>query len=117
MAQEYVDKLTELIDGVKPKLPRGKAIEVKHFFGGAAGYVDGRIGMSLTKVGFALKLPDDTRSHLLKSRRAKELRYFPGAPIKKQYALMSKKISKDVKLLKPWMDKSIAFVLSSKSTR
>jgi len=115
MAKEYVDKLSTLLDRVKPKLPRGhslgrKPIEVKHFFGGAAAYVDGCIFMSLTKVGLALKLPEEDREQLFQSKQAKKLRYFPKAPVKKQYALFPKGFSDD-RTAKTWIEKSEAFVL------
>ena len=56
MAQDYLDQLQALIDRVGPTCPSGSAVEVKHFFGGAAGYINGHIFISLTKVGL---LPND----------------------------------------------------------
>ena len=113
MANEYVQKLTALIARLKPQTPRGKVIEVKPFFGGAAGYLDGHIFISLTKVGLALKLPDEDRRRLFKAWDAKEMRYFPKAPIKKQYALMSDEYLTGPKRIKPWIQRSLAFVESS----
>jgi len=110
---EYVEKLTILIESLKPKRPRGTSIEVKPFFGGAAAYANGKICISLTKVGLALKLPSEKRSELLDSGKAKELQYFPAAPVKKQYALLKKKSLDDSELLKLWMGISIAFALSN----
>ncbi len=115
MAKEYVENLSALIAQVRPKLPRGKALEVKHFFGGAAAYVDGSIFMSLTKVGLGLKLPEEDREQLFQSKQAKKLRYFPKAPIKKQYALFPKGFSDD-RTAKTWIETSAAFALMSKST-
>ncbi len=113
MPNEYVQNLTALIQRVKPKTPRGKAIEVKPFFGGAAGYLNGHIFISLTKVGLALKLPDSDRQRLFKAEDAKEMRYFPKAPIKKQYALMSDDYLTGPKRIKPWIEKSIGYVAST----
>ncbi len=113
MANEYVNKLTALIDVVKPKTPRGKTIEVKPFFGGAAGYLDGQIFISLTKVGLALKLPDDARQRLIKAGDAKALRYFPKAPVKKQYALMSDDFLANPKRIKPWIEMSLDHAASA----
>lgn len=117
MAKEYVEKLTALLDTAKPKLPRGHSlgkepIEVKHFFGGAAGYVDGHIFMSLTKAGLAIKLPEDAREQLFRSKQAKKLRHFPKAPIKKQYALFPRKFLDDDASVKRWIERSVTFVLS-----
>ena len=81
-------------------------------FGGAAGYLDGHIFISLTKVGLALKLTDDDRQRLFKADDAKEMRYFPKAPIKKQYALMSDDYLTGPKRVKPWIERSMAFVES-----
>ena len=47
----------------------------------------GSIVASLTPVGLAFKVPDDVRQTLLQSGRATQLRYFPNAPIKKDYVL------------------------------
>ncbi len=112
MAKEYVEKLTLLMSQVKPKLLRGKSIEIRHFFGGAAAYVGGHIFMSLTKVGPALKLPEADRERLFRSRRAKKLRYFAKAPVKKQYALFPIGFPDDCDFAKTWIEKSVVFVLS-----
>ncbi len=114
MAQEFVDQLTALLDRVDFASPSGSAIEVKHFFGGAAAYVEGGIFMSLTKVGLALKLPEEDRKRLFRTKQAKALRYFPKAPIKKQYALFPKAILDDVNSVRTWMEKSVAFVTTEK---
>jgi len=108
---EFVSTLTILFDSLSLKLPRGKTIEVKPFFGGAAAYVDGHIFMSLTKVGPALKLPEGDREQLFRSRQARKLRYFPKAPIKKQYALFRKSFLDDRDSAQSWTERSTAFVM------
>ncbi len=113
MPNQYVQKLTALIARVKPTVPPGTTIQVKPFFGGAAGYLNAHIFTSLTKVGLALKLPDDDRQRLFKTKTAKVMRYFPKAPIKKQYALMSDKYLTGPKRIKPWIEKSIGYVAST----
>jgi len=50
-------------------------------------FAEGRICMSLTPVGLALKLPPETKERLLADSQAESLRYFPDSPIKKDYAL------------------------------
>ena len=114
MGHDYRDQLTALIARVDPALPSGSAVEVKHFFGGAAAYVNGCIFMSLTKVGPALKLPEADRERLFRSKRAKKLRYFPKAPIKKQYALFPRSFLEDCDAAKTWIEKSVAFALGGK---
>lgn len=113
MTQEYRDQLMALIARVDPVLPPRSAVEVKHFFGGAAAYIDGHIFMSLTKVGLALKLPEEDRERLFRTRQAKKLRYFPKAPVKKQYALFSRVLLDDGNSAKTWIEKSVGYVMTS----
>ena len=81
----------------------------EHFFSGAAAYVDGRIFMTLTTVGLALKLPEDDRNALF-DRGAQPLRYFPEAPVKKDYAVLPSQLIDDNGILKDWISRSIEFV-------
>lgn len=62
-------------------------LECRHFFSGAAAYRGGTIVASLTPVGLAFKVPTDVRDRLLDIGKAIPLRYFPDAPIKKDYVL------------------------------
>jgi TfoX/Sxy family transcriptional regulator of competence genes len=87
-------------------------LEYKHFFSGAALYADGKICMSLTPVGFAIKLPEESRNALLKQQGTKPLRYFPEGPIKKDYVIFPKTILNDVKVLRHWVKLSIEHVAS-----
>ena len=113
MVNKYVQKLAALIDRVDPATPGGKAIDIKPFFGGAAGYLNGHIFISLTRVGLALKLTDDDRRRLFEAGDAKALRYFPKAPIKRQYALMSDEYLARPKRIRPWIEKSLSLVAGS----
>ncbi len=83
MAEPYLRELLSLLERLSP----GVAVECKHFFGGAAAYSGGKIFMSLTRVGLALKLPAETRNRLFQDG-ATPLRYFPKAPVKKEYAVL-----------------------------
>ena len=58
MAQPYLDRLTATFRAANPPEPRGVIVECKHFFSGAALYVDGLIFATLTPAGFAIKLPE-----------------------------------------------------------
>ena len=58
MAMKYFIKLNEIISKIYPNFPSKGKIEVKHFFSGAAVYVDGKICISLTPKGLAVKLPN-----------------------------------------------------------
>lgn len=88
--------------------PERGIVECKHFFSGAAAYTGGRIFASLTPVGFALKLPEESRAALTQ-QGAKPLRYFPKAPIKKDYVVLPKALTDNADALAPWIDESIRF--------
>lgn len=83
-------------------------IECKHFFSGAAAYVNGQIFMSLTTVGLALKLPERDRDSLM-NEGAKPLKYFPKAPVKKKYVVLPGTLVDDEHALAAWITKSIEF--------
>ena len=68
--------------------------------------------MSLTPVGFALKLPEESRSTLIKEQGAKPLRYFPKGPIKKDYVVLPKAVLNDIKALRNWVRVSVEYVVS-----
>ena len=112
MAHEYLDQLSALLKSATLGRFKDVKMECKHFFSGAAVYADGRIFMSLTIVGFALKLPEEARNTLVKEQGAKPLRYFPKAPIKKDYVILPKAMLKDMKILRRWVKVSIEYVLS-----
>ena len=112
MAQEYLQQLTALLKQSTSGRFEGVKLECKHFFSGAAVYAEGRICMSLTTVGFALKLPEKSRNILVNDQGAKPLRYFPKGPIKKDYAVLPNAMLKDMKTLRRWVKVSIEYVLS-----
>lgn len=87
MAKLYLEKLSSLIE--KNDMQSGVSIqvEVKHFFSGAALYVNNVICASWSPVGLAFKLPEMEVEKLLRKGMAKELRYFPKGHVKKGYAL------------------------------
>ena len=112
MAQEYLERLTALMKEVTSGRFQGIELEHKHFFSGAALYVNGKICLSLTPAGFAIKLPAESRNALLKQKGTKPLRYFPEGPIKKDYVILPKAFLSDVKILRSWVKISIEHVAS-----
>ncbi|MBI3596862.1 MAG: TfoX/Sxy family protein [Nitrospirae bacterium] len=112
MAKEYIDRLAALIRQATSGRFKGVKLECKHFFSGAAVYANGKICMSLTPVGFAIKLPEASRTILIKQKGTKELRYFPEGPIKKDYVVLPKTMLKDMKTLRRWVAVSIEYALS-----
>ena len=107
MAKEYLERLSKLIEQVALSQSSYVKLEVKHFFSGAAVYVNEKIFMTLTPVGLAIKLPEKNIEKLLKEGKAKKLRYFPKAPIKKDYAILSKELTDDLKILRYYIKMSI----------
>ena len=112
MAQIYLDELSAIIAGATRDRFPDAALTCKHFFSGAALYVDGKICVSLTPVGLALKLPEDDRNVLIENHSAKPLRYFPKGPIKKDYVVLPKAVLNDIKALRNWVKASIEYVVS-----
>src|SRR5882672_11299435 len=107
MTKEYLERLTALMKRAISGNSKKVSIEYKHFFSGAAVYVNGKICMSLTPVGFAIKLPEKSRSALIKQAGAKPLRYFPKGPIKKEYVVLPKTILNDARAFRRWVRASI----------
>ena len=112
MAQENLQQLTALLKLATTGRFTGIKLECKYFFSGAAVYADERICVSLTSVGFAIKLPEASRNALMNDLGAKPLRYFPNGPIKKDYVVLPQEMLKDVRALRRWAKVSIEYVLS-----
>ncbi len=66
--------------------------------------------MSLTPVGFALKLSKGDCIVLLKEKGAKPLRYFSKGHVKKNYIILPRKMRTDIKELRCWVKKSMDYV-------
>lgn len=87
MAREYVEKLSGLVSELNLEADIAAPVQTKHFFGGAALYVNGRICASWSPVGLAFRLTEAEVADLIGSGRAKPLRYFPEGHVKKGYAV------------------------------
>ena len=111
MAAPYLDDLRALLGPVTEALPGAVDVAFKHFFGGAALYVDGRICITLTPVGLALKLPEDACAELM-AQGGTPLRYFPKAPVKKHYAVVPATLRENEPELLSWARRSIDYVLA-----
>lgn len=108
MAEPWLRELRSLLERTSPNLDPGTAIECRHFFSGAAAYAGGRIFMSLTPAGLALKLPAEARQQLMEAG-ARPLRYFPKGPIKTEYVVLPEKVARDDNALAPWIEESIRY--------
>lgn len=81
-------------------------------FSGAALYAEGRICISLTPAGLAIKLPEETKDDLFLKRTAVPLRYFPEGPVKKEYALFPGDAPQSSVALHGYVRQSIEYVLT-----
>ncbi|MEN8145661.1 MAG: TfoX/Sxy family protein [Gemmatimonadota bacterium] len=113
MAQPYLDQLIAKLDALGPVGPAGVTLECKHFFSGAALYADGKVAASLTPAGFAIKLPEATRSRLLESGEVEPLRYFPGAPVKSEYVVLSEAMASRDSEVRELLDEGIRFSMGA----
>ncbi|MEK6869460.1 MAG: TfoX/Sxy family protein [Nanoarchaeota archaeon] len=112
MTKEYLEKLSGLMRQAVPHGFKNIKIEIKHFFSGAAVYTNGKICITLTPVGFAVKLPEESRNVLIKQKGAKPLRYFPKGHIKKDYVVLPKTMLKNTKTLRFWVEASIDYAIA-----
>ena len=111
MATIYLNELKSLFQKVDLAEMDNIKLEFKHFFSGAAVYANGKICITLTPAGFALKLSKSDIDSLLESVGNKRLRYFPNSPIKKDYVVISDNILKNGKSLGSLVRTSIDFVV------
>jgi len=87
MAKVYYEKLSNLVLQLDIDDEVNLPMETKHFFSGAALYINKTICVSWSPVGLAFKLPETKVNKLISSGKAKELKYFPKGHVKKGYAL------------------------------
>ncbi len=112
MAEPYLQDLRDLLDRLAPIAGVTQDLTCRHFFAGAAAYAEGRIFMTLTPVGLAVKLPPARCEELL-AAGGKPLRYFPGAPVKKAYVLLPDEAASDDRALARLIAESVRFCLSA----
>lgn len=113
MSRLYFDKLTELIAALEFSDELDADLTVKHFFNGAAAYVNGKICASWSPVGLAFKLRAEEVAELVAQGKAKPLKYFAKSPVKKGYALFDDPDSKQQAALRTYFLKAAAQALST----
>lgn len=111
MAEPYLTDLRGLLQRLTPVAGLGPEVTSRHFFSGAAAYVDGRVFLTLTPVGLAVKLPPARRDAVL-AAGGRPLRYFPKAPVKKAYVLLPDETIGDDRALAGLIAESACFSLS-----
>ena len=113
MAEPYLQDLRDLLDRLAPIAGVTQNLACRHFFAGAAAHAEGRIFMTLTPVGLAVKLPPARREDLL-AAGGNPLRYFPGAPVKKAYVLLPDEAASNDQALARLIAESVTFCLSGR---
>jgi len=111
MAEPYLNDLRDLLNRLAPIAGVGPEVTCRHFFAGAAAYLDGRIFLTLTPVGLAVKLPPARRDALL-AAGGRPLRYFPNAPVKKAHVLLADDMVVDERALDRLIAESLRFCRS-----
>lgn len=112
MKTEYLNKITDLLGRVRPRLSKTHELSFKSCFGAVAGYVDGNIFISCGRFGTALKLPAEAVSSLLEEKGVKRLKYFPNGHVKKDYAVLPRRILQDQRRMKTLIRQSIRFAVT-----
>ena len=112
MRNKYFNKVVMLLKQTYPKLATTYQLEFKNVFGTVGGYVNGHIFISCGKFGVAVKLPPKILESLLKERGVKRLKYFPKGHVKKEYAVLPKRILADKHQFKDLLKYSVDFVSS-----
>ncbi len=112
MNDKYLNELERVLGQVRSRLLIAHQLEFTNCFGAVAGYVDGHIFVSCGKFGVALRLPPKTLAKLFKEKDVSHLQYFPKGHVKREYAVIPKRIIDDRDLFKKLVDQSIKYVLS-----
>ena len=109
---KYLDKVTQLVSLARPRLSQTHDLKFKNSFGAVAGTVEDRTFISCGKFGVALKLPPRKLEELFQESDVKPLKYFPNGHVKKDYAVLPKRILEDEGQFKKLVTSSLNFVLN-----
>jgi hypothetical protein len=109
VAEPYLQRLSHILDRLQLVSAEGLTLEPRHFFSGAALYVNGRICASLGPAGFAIKVPAGVRQSLLNEGKGKEFRFFAKGPIKREYVVLSEAAVQDDGTLQQLIAMSVAY--------
>ena len=112
MNTDYLNNVAKLLADARPDLHSVHKLEFRNCFGAVAGYVDGHIFISCGKFGVALRLPRETLGKLLQEKDVLHLKYFPKGHIKREYAVIPKRILDDRRRFEDFLDRSIQYAIS-----
>jgi TfoX/Sxy family transcriptional regulator of competence genes len=106
------EQLRAAVAVIEPRLE----VVFRPMFGGACGYVKGRVFASVSDVGLALKLPATVQEDFLREG-AKRLQYQPDMPPSKHYLVVPARFREDAEALAEWARHSIDHVLAQPAPR
>jgi len=72
--------------------------------------IRGKICVSLTPAGLALKIPSDSREAMLEDGSGQPLRYFEGGRIKKEYVVLDQSLTSDINAVRKLFLASFQYV-------
>ena len=107
MNKTYLEEITTLLKQLNPRLAATHQLEFKNCFGAVAGYVQGHIFVSCGTFGVALKLPREVLDDLFREEDVTHLKYFPNGHVKRDYAVLPKRILENKGQLKILVDTSV----------
>ena len=107
MNNTYLKRLTTFLEQARPTSVSTHQVEFKSVFGAVGGYVRGRIFISCGVFGIALKLPPETLASLFKEKDVKHLKYFQHGHVKKEYAVLPKRILQNKREVRKLLTKSL----------
>ena len=108
MNDAYLDRLTTVLKRARPSLAHTHRLAFKNVFGAVGGYVNGRIFVSCGAFGVALRLPPKTLETIFREKGVRYLKYFRNGHIKKEYAVLPKRMLNNKRQFRKLVDKSIA---------
>ncbi len=110
MASPHLDTLRDQLERAAADIQPDPALTCKAMFGGIMAYTHERPFASLSDVGLALKLAPSDQDKLLQVTGAQRLQYAPDQPVSKQYIVVPSALRDDPAALRPWLQRSIAYV-------
>ena len=85
--------------------------EPRKMFGYSCVFAKGSMFSGLHEAGMLLRLPDEKRAEFLRLKGAKQFEPMPGR-LMREYVVVPKALLKAPGELRPWVEKSLAFVSS-----
>ena len=86
-----------------------RRLEFKNVVGAVGGYVEGSMFISCGKFGVGLRVPTGVLDGLFQENGVRRLKYFPNGHVKKEYAVLPKRILENEREFGALLDKSIAY--------